>query len=95
MRNLMFRLGAAVLVAGVLALTATPASAVAMKNCWAHQDTDVFLADGTTPNPNFGLDVAVWANGGGHDKHALALLDDLLGETESYAACVTLYNGGN
>ena len=90
MRNLMIRLGAAVLVAGVLAVAATPASAVAVKKCWSHQDTDQFLADGITPNPNYLQYVRVWASGGGHDKHELAGTDVFLGDTDSYAACVAL-----
>ena len=77
MRNTMFGFGAAVLVAVMLAFAAAPASAGITKNCWSHTDTDQFLADGVTPNPNYGVPVAVWANGGGHDKHAAALLDTL------------------
>lgn len=90
MRQLMIRFGAAVVVAGVLAVTATPASALATKKCWSHQDTDVFLADGITPNPNYLQYVRVWASGGGHDKHELAGTDTFLGETTSYAACVAV-----
>lgn len=63
MRNTMFGFGAAVLVAGMLAFAATPASAAVTKNCWSHLDNDQFLSDGVTPNPNFGLHVPVWANG--------------------------------
>lgn len=94
MRNMTFGFGAAVLVAAMLAFAAAPVSAGATKNCWSHTDTDEFLADGVTPNPNFGLRVAVWANGGGHDKHALDGLDTLLGTTETRDACVTLFGGG-
>ena len=82
MRNVMFGFGAAVLVAGMLAFAATPASA------------GQFLADGVTPNPNYGQLVPVWANGGGHDKHQLAGYDTLLGTTESADACKTLFSGG-
>ena len=66
------------------------ASAVATKKCWSHQDTDQFLADGVTPNPNYLQYVRVWASGGGHDKHELAGTDTLLGETTSYEACVAI-----
>jgi hypothetical protein len=95
MRNTMFGFGAAVLVAVMLAFAAAPASAGITKNCWSHTDNDQFLADGVTPNPDFGQLVAVWANGGGHDKHQAAGLDTLLGTPDSYDACVTLFNGGN
>ena len=94
MRKMTFGFGAAVLVAVMLAFAATPVSAGAAKSCWSHTDNDQFLADGVTPNPDFGQRVAVWANGGGHDKHALAGLDTLLGTTETKDACVTLFNGG-
>jgi hypothetical protein len=94
MRNMMFGFAAAVLVAGTLAFTATPASAAISKKCWSHMDNDQFLADGVTPNPDYGQLVAVWANGGGHDKHQAAGLDTLLGTTDTYDACVTLFNGG-
>jgi hypothetical protein len=94
MRNMTLRFGAAVLVAAMLAFAATPVSAGATKNCWSHTDTDEFLSDGVTPNPDFGQPVAVWANGGGHDKHQVAGLDALLGTTESREACVTLFGGG-
>ena len=90
MRNTMFGFGVAVLVAGMLAVVATPVSAGASKNCWSHLDNDQFLADGITPNPDFGVSFAVWANGGGHDKHAEAGLDVLLGATDSAEACKAL-----
>lgn len=90
MRKLMIRFGVAVVVAGALAVTATPASAVVTKKCWSHQDTDQFLADGITPNPNYLQYVRVWASGGGHDKHQLAGTDTFLGDAESYAACVAI-----
>ena len=94
MRNMMFGFGAAVLVAGMLASVATPASAAITKNCWSHLDNEQFLADGITPNPDFGQTVPVWANGAGHVKHQLAGFDTLLGTTESYEACVALFAGG-
>ena len=93
MRKMLVGFGAALLVAGVLAVSATPASAGITKTCWSHQDTDPFLADGVTPNPDFGQQVAVWANGGGHVKHEEALLDTNLGPADSYAACVVLFGG--
>ena len=93
MRNMIFGFGTAVLVAGILAFSATPASA-ATKNSWSHTDTDQYLADGVTPNPDFGQLVPVWASGGGHDKHQLAGFDTLLGTTESREACVVLFGGG-
>jgi hypothetical protein len=82
---MLFGVGAAVLVIGILAFSAAPASAGASKPCWSHQDTDQFLADGVTPNPDFGQFVAVWATGGGHTKHST---DINLGLTETYALCV-------
>ena len=88
MRNMMFGVGAAILVAGMLAFTATPVSAGAAKNCWSHVDNDQFLADGVTPNPDFGQLVPVWATGGGHETHQG---DTLLGTTESREACVTAF----
>jgi hypothetical protein len=94
MRNMTFGFGAAVLVAAMLAVAVTPVSAGISKNCWSHTDNDQFLADGVTPNPNFGQLVPVWANGGGHDKHQAAGLDTLLGITESADACKTLFAGG-
>jgi hypothetical protein len=94
MRNMTLRFGAAVLVAAMLAFVATPVSAGVSKTCWSHTDTDEFLSDGVTPNPDFGQLVAVWANGGGHDKHQAAGLDVSLGTTESREACVTLFGGG-
>jgi hypothetical protein len=94
MRNMMFGFGAAVLVAAMLGVAVTPVSAGATKSCWSHTDTDEFLSDGVTPNPDFGQLVAVWANGGGHDKHQVAGLDTLLGPTETREACVTLFGGG-
>jgi hypothetical protein len=94
MRNMMFGFGSAVLVAGMLAFVATPASAGVTKNCWSHLDNEQFLADGVTPNPDYGQLVPVWANGGGHEKHRLAGYDTLLGTTESYEACVAAFAGG-
>ena len=85
MRKMLFGLGAAVLVIGILALSAAPASAGAPKTCWSHQDTDQFLADGVTPNPGFGQFVAVWADGGGQTKHST---DINLGPKPTYADCV-------
>jgi hypothetical protein len=85
MRKMLFGVAAAVLMIGVLALSAAPVSAGATKPCWSHEDTDEFLADGVTPNPDFGQLVAVWATGGGHTKH---LGDIPLAPTDSYAACV-------
>jgi hypothetical protein len=84
---MLFGGAAAVLMIAILAFTAAPVSAGATKPCWSHQDTDEFLADGVTPNPDFGQYVAVWATGGGHTKHAT---DIPLGPTDSYAACVAL-----
>ena len=87
MRKMSFGVVAAVLVIGILAFSAAPVSAGGPKTCWSHQDTDQFLADGVTPNPDFGQFVAVWATGGGHTKHST---DINLGPTETYAACVLL-----
>ena len=87
MRKMLFGGAAAVLTIAILAFSAVPASAGTIKTCWSHEDTDPFLADGLTPNPDFGQLVAVWATGGGHKKHTG---DTDLGPTDSYAACVAL-----
>lgn len=87
MRKMLFGGAAAVLMIAILAFSAVPASAGTTKTCWSHEDTDPFLADGLTPNPDFGQLVAVWATGGGHKKHTG---DTDLGPTDSYAACVAL-----
>ncbi|HYN10585.1 MAG TPA: hypothetical protein VES67_24590 [Vicinamibacterales bacterium] len=87
MRKMLFGVAAAVLMVGIVALSAVPVSAGITKTCWSHEDTDEFLADGVTPNPDFGQLVAVWANGGGHTKHTG---DINLGLTDTYAACVAL-----
>jgi hypothetical protein len=86
MRKMLFGVAAAVMIA-ILAFSTVPVSAGTTKPCWSHQDTDEFLADGVTPNPDFGQYVAVWATGGGHTKHAT---DIPLGPTDSYDACVAL-----
>lgn len=86
MRKMLFGGAAAVLIA-ILAFSAVPVSAGTSKTCWSHQDTDQFLADGVTPNPDYLQLVAVWANGGGHKKHAG---DTDLGPTETYALCEAL-----
>jgi hypothetical protein len=85
MRKMLFGGAAAVLMIAILAFSAAPVSAGATKPCWSHEDTDPFLADGLTPNPNLGQLVAVWATGGGHNKHAG---DILRGNTDTYALCV-------
>ena len=86
MRKMLFG-AAAALVIGILAFSTASVSAGTSKPCWSHEDTDEFLADGVTPNPVFGQLVAVWATGGGHNKHTG---DIPLGATDSYAACVDL-----
>ena len=84
MRKMFFGVAAAFMIA-MLVLSAAPASAGLTKPCWSHEDTDQFLSDGITPNPNFGALVTVWAAGGGHTKHTG---DIPRGETETYALCV-------
>ena len=86
MRKMLFGAAAALVIA-IFAFSAVPVSAGTTKPCWSHEDTDQFLADGVTPNPDFGQLVAVWASGGGHNKHTG---DTLLGSTDSYADCVAL-----
>ena len=85
MRKLMSALIAAFLVAGTWGIfSAAPSAAAIEKPCWSHLDTDPL-------SESFGEAVPVWALGGGHDKHAEALLDRLIGTYETRAECETAF----
>jgi len=85
MRKLVSGFVGVFLVAGIMAMLSPAAAAAGVaKPCWAHLDNDPL-------SETFGQQVAVWALGGGHDKHAEALLDELLGETETRVACEELF----
>jgi hypothetical protein len=81
MRKVLSAFVAAIFVAGVFGiLTAAPVAAANVKPCWSHYDDDPL-------SESFGEQVAVWAMGGGHDKHQEAGLDFPLGEFETRAEC--------
>jgi hypothetical protein len=77
MRKMLLGLSAAVLMAAMIALFGTTASAANAKNCWAHS------LDGVNYS-------AVWATGGGHG--VAPHIDTLLGTPTTAEGCQTLFD---